>query len=143
MRVVLDSNCLVAAAMPWHVHHMATVAELSRRRAARDVFVIPAHSLFEAYSVMTRLPPPHRISPADALTILDRNWAREESIALTPSESWRALRQYAAAGVAGGRIHDGEIADCARKAKADEILTWNVRHFERLSSVRAVSPAGV
>ena len=129
MRVLVDTSCLVAAALPQHEHHAATLADLSRRRAAGQTFVIAAHAVLEAYAVLTRLPPPHRLAPADAAAVLDRNWATSESIALTGAETWRLLRQHAAAGTAGGRVYDGAIAASARKGKADEILTWNVRHF--------------
>ena len=140
MRVLLDTSCLVAAALPQHEHHAATVTDLARRRAAGQDFVMAAHAVFEAYAVLTRLPPPHRIAPADALAVLDRNWGKTATVSLTGAESWRVLRQHAAAGIGGGRVYDGQIAACAHKAKADEILTWNVRHFEAGPRVRAVAP---
>lgn len=140
MRVLLDTSCLVAAALPQHEHHRATVAELARRRAGGHVFLTAAHAVLEAYAVLTRLPPPHRLAPADALGVLDSNWGQTETAALTGAESWRVVRQHAAAGVAGGRVYDGQIAACARKTRADEILTWNVRHFEVEPAVRAVAP---
>ena len=140
MRVLVDSSCLVAAALPQHEHHAATLADLTRRRAAGHTFILAAHAVFEAYSVLTRLPPPHRLAPVDAAAVLDRNWGASESVALTGVESWRLLRQLAAAGIAGGRIYDGAIAACARKGKADEILTWNRRHFGGAQPA-AVTPA--
>ncbi|HYE88513.1 MAG TPA: hypothetical protein VEA16_19260, partial [Vicinamibacterales bacterium] len=74
MRVLIDANCLVAAALPQHEHHATTLADLARRRAAGHTFVTAAHAVLEAYAVLTRLPPPHRLAPADAATVLDRNW---------------------------------------------------------------------
>lgn len=142
MRVLLDTNCLVAAVLPQHEHHVATLSELSRRRAAGHEFLMAAPALFEAYAVLTRLPPPHRLAPADAASVLDRNWGESETLALTGVESWRLMRQLAAAGIAGGRAYDAAIAACAKKGKADEILTWNVRHFAGASAVRAMTPAG-
>lgn len=143
MRVLLDANCLVAAALAQHEHHRATITELSRRRAAGQAMVMAAHALLEAYAVLTRLPPPHRLAPADAVTVLDRNWGDAETIALTGAESWRVLRELAAAGVSGGRTYDGCIAASARKGKCDEILTWNTRHFAGLPGPRAVTMAGI
>jgi hypothetical protein len=99
-----------------------------------------AHALLEAYAVLTRLPPPHRLSPADALAVLDRNWGKTPTVALTGAECWRLLRHEGPAGTAGGRLYDASIAACARKGRADEILTWNLRHFGGLSGPRAVSP---
>ena len=140
MRVLLDTSCLVAAVLPQHEHHAATVADLARRRAANHHFILAVHAATEAYAVLTRLPPPHRVSPSDAFAVLDRNWGNAEMVGLTHTESWRVLRSHATVGIGGGRVYDGQIAQCARKAKAAEILTWNVRHFETLSGVRAVTP---
>jgi predicted nucleic acid-binding protein len=141
MRVVIDTNCLIAAVMPQHEHHQSTVADLARRRAAGHAFIMAAGALLEAYAVLTRLPPPHRLAPADAIAVLDRNWASAESVALTGAETWKVLRQQAAAGQAGGRIYDAAIAACARKGRADEILTWNVRHFTGAQGPSAVTPS--
>ncbi len=140
MRVLLDSSCLVAAALPQHEHHAATIENLARRRGLGHAFVIAAHSLLESYAVLTRLPPPHRLSPSDALGVLDRNWAKTETAALTGTETWRVVRQHGGAGIGGGRIYDGQIAATARKAKVGEILTWNVRHFGSVSGIRILQP---
>lgn len=142
MRVLLDANCLIAAAITQHEYHRATITELSRRRAAGQVMVMAAHALLEAYAVLTRLPPPHRLAPTDAVTVLDRNWSDAETVALTATETWRVVRELAAAGISGGRIYDGCIAASARKGKCDEILTWNIRHFAGLPGPRAVTPDG-
>jgi len=127
--VILDSSCLIAAACDWHVHHEVTVADLERRRRDRHRFLIPVPALLEAYSVLTRLPPSFRLSPQDAAHVLHANWSQTESVALNAQEYWALLRQESSRGIGGGRIYDAVIAHCARKAKADELLTWNVDHF--------------
>jgi len=48
---------------------------------------------------------------------------------LSAGEYWKLIGIESARGVGGGRIYDAVIAYCARKAMADEILTWNVDHF--------------
>jgi predicted nucleic acid-binding protein len=141
VRVLLDTSCLVAAVMPQHEHHAATVSDLARRRSAGDTMVMAAPAVIEAYAVLTRLPPPHRLAPADALAVLDRNWGPAETVVLTGPETWRLLRRHGGLGTTGGRVYDAAIAACARKARVDEILTWNVRHFRALAGPRAVSPA--
>lgn len=140
MRVMIETTCLVAVALPDHEHHAATLDSLERRRAAKQEFVVAAHAVMEAYAVLTRLPAPDRLAPDAAFDLLERNWGKSETIALTAAESWRVLREHAAAAVGGGRVYDGAIAQCARKAKAGEILTWNVRHFDAAPGVRAVRP---
>jgi predicted nucleic acid-binding protein len=140
MRVLIDTSCLVAAVLPQHEHHGTTAADLARRRADGDTFVMAAPAVLEAYAVLTRLPPPHRLSPADAAAVLVRNWGETETVALTGAESWRVVRAHGAEGIGGGRVYDGCIAACARKAKADEILTWNSRHFAASPTIRIVIP---
>lgn len=93
------------------------------------VFATPA--LVEAYAVLTRLPPPHRMSCSDALTLLDENWGEAETVSLTSAEYWRLLRESPGAGIAGGQIYDAVIAACARKARAERLVTLNVEHFSR------------
>lgn len=140
MRVLIETTCLVALALPDHEHHAATLDSLERRRAAKQEFVVAAQSVIEAYSVLTRLPAPDRLAPDAAFDLLERNWGKSETIALTAAESWRVLREHATAAVGGGRVYDGIIAHCARKAKAGEILTWNIRHFDDARGVKAVRP---
>lgn len=140
MRVLLDTNCLVALALPSHEYHAATHAEFHRRRGAGHEFIVAAHAITEAYSVLTRLPAPHRLAPADARDVLERTWRTSDTVALTAAELWRVVRTCADSGTTGGRIHDTVIAQCARKGKAAEVLTWNVRHFDDAPGVRAVRP---
>jgi predicted nucleic acid-binding protein len=128
-RVVLDSSCLVAAACDWHAHHQVTVEDIERRLDEKNRFITAAPALIEAYSVLTRLPPAFRLSPADAAHILDASWGRTDSVALTAAEYWALLREESSRGIGGGPAYDAVIARCARKTKADEILTWNVVHF--------------
>ncbi|MBY0496381.1 MAG: PIN domain-containing protein [Cyanobacteria bacterium] len=139
MRVLIDTSCLVAFALPQHLHHAPTASDLDRRRSAGQQLVVASHAIVEAYSVLTRMPPPFRLTPSLAIAVLDHTWGKAETFAATAAECWRMLRLHAGRGVIGGRIYDGVIAECARKAKADAILTWNIRHFEG-SGVAAVSP---
>ena len=142
MRVLLDTNCLVAYAIAAHEFHAATFNEVERRRHVADEFLVASHSLTEAYSVLTRMPPPYRLTPADALAAIDATWGKTETVALTAAELWRALKISAKAEIRGGRIYDAVIGACAHKAKAKEILTWNIRHFDGVG-IAAVSPREV
>ena len=74
-RFLCDTSCLVAAVCGWHEHHTRTVAELDGRARSGDELVIASHSLVETYAVLTRLPSPHRLTPATTMTLLEANWA--------------------------------------------------------------------
>ena len=91
--------------------------------------------------MLTRLPPPHRPTAADTLAVLERNWGKADIVSLGGNDSWRLLRHVAGSGVTGGR-DDSAIGAGARKGKAVELLTWNVRHFAGVQGVRAMSPLG-
>jgi len=49
---------------------------------------------------------------------------------LHPHQYWSLLRSAPSKSVYGGRIYDGVIAACARKAGARELLTLNLKHFD-------------
>ena len=142
-RFVLDTSCLVAAVCSWHEHHAATAGELARRSRRREEMVMAAPALVEAYAVLTRLPPPYRLRPQDALAVMVGSWGEEEVVAMTGAETWPFLRALPGFGIAGGSSYDAHVAACARKAKAGVILTWNVRDFERVAEgVEVTSPGG-
>jgi predicted nucleic acid-binding protein len=142
--VALDTSCIVALVSTWHTHHEITSEALERRFASGARITVPAHALTEAYAVLTRLPAPNRLSPSDAITVLRDNFGKDARIeTLEPREYWTLLRDAPAKGVYGGRIYDGIIAACARKAGAGELLTLNLKHFESFGdeSLRITSPA--
>lgn len=105
MSETCDTSVLVPAMLPWHERH-ATAIE-----AARSISAYPAHVLVECYSVLTRLPPPHRLSPVSAFALIDRlPW----SILELPADRHLAtLRQLSAAGIKGGATYDGLVAATA------------------------------
>lgn len=129
IRYLCDTSVLVATVCSWHEHHARTVAELERREGVGEELVLAAHSLAEAYAVLTRLPAPNRLRSADALALLEANWRETPVVQLTAAEVWSALRQAERRRVIGGQTYDLLIAACALKAGARTIITWNVRHF--------------
>ena len=139
-RFLPDTSCLVAAVCSWHEHHQATVEELARRARQREEIVMAAPALIETYAVLTRLPPPYRLRPADAFALMEGNWSRVEVAALAAAEIWPLLRGLPEPGIAGGSTYDAVVAARARKAGIDVILTWNVGHFERVAEGIEVRP---
>jgi len=92
--------------------------------------VVAAATLVEAYSVLTRLPPPHRLAPDVALQLVDQNFARGvDCIALGANDYQALLRALPALGVAGGRVYDAVVAHCARRARVRTLLTFNALDF--------------
>ena len=128
-RYLCDTSVLVASVCSWHEHHARTVVELERRERAGEELVLAAHSLAEAYAVLTRLPAPNRLRSEDAIELLEANWRETPVIHLTAAETWRTLRTAQQQGVIGGQTYDMLIAACALKAGATTLITWNMRHF--------------
>ena len=83
--------------------------------------------------VLTRLPPPYRLRPGDALEAMEGSWGGIEVVAMPAAGTWDLLRTLPTRGVAGGASYDAVIVACARKARVGLILTWNLRDFERVT----------
>lgn len=118
---------------------MDAVAE-GRLRKARTAW----HCCLEYYAVATRLPEELRLSPADALRLLEEEVVGRLEIVDLPAEARLPfLRSAVAERVAGGRLYDAHIAEIARRSGSGVIVTDNVRHFRggAGSAVRVLSAA--
>ncbi len=133
---------MVAVVCAWHEHHERAAQELERRLGQGEPMIVAAPSLVETYAVLTRLPPPHRLSPADALALVEANFMSAEVVALDTDSYRTLLRQTPGEGVSGGRVYDMVIATCALKATASVLLTFNADHFMPFSTqgLRIVVP---
>lgn len=109
--IAVDTSVVVAAFASWHEGHRSAEAVLAREPA------IPAHVLVEAYSVLTRLPPPHR-APSTIVTAFLAERFRRSPLTL-PARAWpRLLALASELGVTGGAVYDALIAATARHAGA-------------------------
>jgi len=130
-RFAVDTSCIVAALSEWHAQHASAADAVlaSFRRGERLVVAAPA--LIEAYSVLTRLPLPHRLMPADAWETLHASFVRDAVVVnLTAQQAVSLLAAQAGSSVTGGRVYDAVIAECARIGGAGVLLTLNSRHFD-------------
>lgn len=117
--IAVDTSVVVAAFASWHEAHAVASAALKRRPR------VPAHVLVETFSVLTRLPPPHR-APADLVSqFLDTRFT-EAPLVLSPRGYQALIRSAAVDGVAGGGIYDALIAATVRHAGAT-LLTRDER----------------
>lgn len=125
-----DTSVMIPVVCAWHEHHELAITELERRLSARESLVVAAPALFEAYAVLTRFPPPHRLSPTDAHTLLETNFLTGGTLAVLDGKAYRStLREAASHNVAGGRTYDWVIAACAEVARVRTLLTFNARDF--------------
>jgi predicted nucleic acid-binding protein len=93
------------------------------------------HCCLEFFSVATRLPPEFRLSPDDAIVLLQEEvFGRMAVHDLPPADRLPLLKSAARDATIGGRIYDAHIADVARSAGATVVVTDNRKHF--LSALR-------
>jgi len=131
MSVFLDTSVLLAGLVDFGPQ--SAPAQSLLQAVAEKRVTAPAtawHCCLEFFSVATRLPPEFRLAPPDAALLLeDEVFARMAVHDLPPAGRLPMLRASARDGVAGGRIYDAHIAEVARAAGADVVVTDNRRHF--------------
>jgi len=126
-----DTNLVVAAAMPSHVHHEACHTRLALIRESGGYCA--ANSMAEAFSVLTRMPLPYRFPVAEAMRVVEYTLEYCTLVTLTEDETISALRSLAAHDLGGGLTFDALIIACARKIGAKAIYTTNFKHFRRIA----------
>lgn len=122
---------MVAAVCPWHPHNQAARLAIDGQRDLGRALAIPAPALVETYSVLTRLPAPHRLAPDIAWQLIEENYLRDGRIvALTADGYLRLLHDAVDDGITGGPVYDSIIGECAREARAGALITFNASHFD-------------
>ncbi|MDP9055660.1 MAG: PIN domain-containing protein [Acidobacteriota bacterium] len=129
MKAFFDTSVLVPVFYGDHVHHEASLALFIQFDKLTGC--CGAHSLAEVYSTLTRMPGKHRISAEQAMLFIGSIRERLSLIALTGNEYADALQSFSGLGVVGGGIYDAMLAQCALKAQAETIYSWNSRHYAR------------
>src|SRR4029453_13928913 len=86
-----DTSCMIAAVCSWHEHHEAAANEIERRLARRAKMLFSAPQLTWGYAALPRLPPPHRLSPQTALTLLDNNFLKLATVIALTAKSYETL----------------------------------------------------
>jgi predicted nucleic acid-binding protein len=109
--IAADSSVVVAAFATWHESHALASGALA------DDVRLPAHAALESYSVLTRLPSPHRADPRLVGSFLADRFP-EPLLVLDPAAHERLVDELATLGIVGGAVYDGLIAATAREAEA-------------------------
>lgn len=117
--IAVDTSVVVAAFASWHEGHASAAAALARRPR------VPAHVLLETYSVLTRLPPPHRAPAGLVAAFLAERFSRPPLV-LPAAEHVRLVGRAAETGIVGGGIHDALVGATVRHARG-RLLTRDRR----------------
>lgn len=136
MKSFLDTSVLVATFHVEHPHHESSF----------DVFVrckkydacCGMHSLAEVYGTLTGMRVASRRASGDqALLFVSNIRERLTLVGLDEHEYFQALEMSAASGLVGGAIYDALLGQCALKAAAETLYTWNTKDFLRLPAAIA------
>ncbi len=110
--IAVDSSIVVAAFASWHELHEGARLILDGRPAAIG------HVIVESYSVLTRLPPPHRAAPLLVRDFLAQRFL-DPYLVLSGERLHDLLPDIIDAGVKGGASYDALIALTAREYGAE------------------------
>ena len=104
--LLVDTSVAVALVVADHEHHRQTSQAVGRRRLG-----LAGHAAFETFSVLTRLPPPARRSPATVARVLEASFPH--TVFLGGRAAAALLADLPALGVAGGAVYDALIGATA------------------------------
>jgi predicted nucleic acid-binding protein len=107
----VDSSVVIAAFATWHEHHA-----IARKAMAGRPRLI-AHAAVESYSVLTRLPPPHRAQPSIVHAFITERFT-EPFLTLSEAGYQELLATLAAGQILGGHAYDALIALTAGEHQA-------------------------
>lgn len=105
-RCLLDTSAAIPFVVRDHADHEQTFAAL----ADRDLG-LAGHAAYETFSVLTRLPPPARLSARAAGRVLASNFAHSRF--LSAKRSAELLTLVAERGIAGGAVYDALVGAAA------------------------------
>jgi predicted nucleic acid-binding protein len=140
MRVFLDTSVLLAAVLEKHADHDRAFPVFERVLDRQDEGFVSSHGLAELYANLTKLPPPFRHSPEQALLSLEENVLKHFRISsLTGRDYSTLIREAALAGIQGGAIYDAVLLKSAAKPDVERIYTFNRKHFQAVAPKNMVS----
>lgn len=114
-----DTSLVVAAFASWHESH-----EAARRALDRGLRLIE-HCALETYSVLTRLPPPHRSAAEVVRDFLAARFP-EPYLRLGERDYREFILELAEHGISGGAAYDALVAATAASCGA-KLLTCDRR----------------
>jgi predicted nucleic acid-binding protein len=109
--IAADTSVAVAAFASWHESHAAA------RAALRPGAVLVAHCALETYSVLTRLPVPHRAPRGMVHEFISEQFP-EPQLVLEAAEQRALTARLVQLGIDGGAVYDALVAFTAAAAGA-------------------------
>ncbi|MBA3421411.1 MAG: type II toxin-antitoxin system VapC family toxin [Thermoleophilaceae bacterium] len=123
--LLVDTSVAIALVVSDHGDHVATLEAMADRRLG-----LAGHAAFETFSVLTRLPPPARRTPAAVARILASDFPGTRF--LSAGAATGLLERLAPNGIAGGSVYDALVGAAA----AEHDLTLVTRDRRALETYR-------
>jgi predicted nucleic acid-binding protein len=108
--IAVDTSVVVAAFASWHEGH-----DRARRAMGRGPR-LPAHVALETYSVLTRLPPPHRAEARLVHGFLAEQFPAPVLTLSAPGHR-DVLARLASVAIGGGAVYDAVVAATALESR--------------------------
>lgn len=125
--LLVDTSVAVAIAAADHEHHETTIRAVGDRRLG-----LAGHAAFETFSVLTRLPPPARRTPAAVARLLLADFPHTKFLSAKAAAT--LLGDLHALGIAGGAVYDALVGAAAK----EHGLTLATRDRRALETYRAL-----
>jgi predicted nucleic acid-binding protein len=126
-QLLIDTSVAVALATAGHEHHQSTRKAIGDRSCG-----LSGHAAFETFSVLTRLPPPNRLTPRAVARMLAYNFPG--SLFLSAEGAQELHARLASLGIAGGAVYDALVAAAA----AEHGITLATRDRRAAETYRAL-----
>jgi predicted nucleic acid-binding protein len=129
MRIVADSNLIIASVVKKHPFHARAMAALAQPLRSGEL-VLLHHG-----------PEPLRATPAEAYQALWDTYGDCTDVSTSLPDVWQFLRERDQK-TSGGAVYDAMIALAAIEAGARQLLTFNPNHFQPFAGqIEIVVPA--
>jgi predicted nucleic acid-binding protein len=125
--LLVDTSVAVALVVADHDHHEETFRALRDRQLG-----LAGHAAFETFSVLTRLPPPARRTPATVARLLTTTFPETRFLGARATAT--LLARLGTAGIAGGGVYDALVGAVANEHR----LTLATRDRRALDVYRAL-----
>jgi predicted nucleic acid-binding protein len=124
LKVAIDSNVLIAAAVPEHPDGEASGAALDSLTRP----VVTLHALSEVYNTLTKARI-YAVSPLQAARLIDQYARQCQVVELGSTQHLAAIQNFASFGGIGARLYDCLIGTAVVAVGASTLVTLNVKHF--------------
>lgn len=133
MKVLFDTNVLVASLIATHERHEDSLRWVDQALTGKIQGLMSQHSMLELYAILTGMPSSPKVDSAFAKNSIDSLTSKLTIVDLDSADYRLCLQRAQSGGLRGGVVYDLLILHAAEKSEADALVTANLKHFQRLA----------